>query len=27
VHGACGYHAALSVLERTFGRKSDPVLA
>jgi phytoene dehydrogenase-like protein len=27
VHGACGYHAALSVLERSFGRKSDPVPA
>jgi phytoene dehydrogenase-like protein len=27
VHGACGYHAALSVLERTFGGKSDPVPA
>ena len=25
VHGACGYHAALSVLERAFGRKTDPV--
>jgi phytoene dehydrogenase-like protein len=25
VHGACGYHAALSILHRTFGKKLAPV--
>jgi phytoene dehydrogenase-like protein len=25
VHGACGYHAALSVLQRAFGKRLDPV--